>query len=66
VNVDRFLRFTAEKKEPVSLMSKNLWHTTMVSSCGDEGSAYFMRTTRITHASRERAWIALKTYETKN
>jgi hypothetical protein len=42
VNVDRFLRFTAEKEESVSLMSKNLWHKTIISRCGDEGSAYFL------------------------
>jgi len=41
VNVDRFLRFTAEKEESVSLISKNLWHVRMVSRCGYEGSAYF-------------------------
>jgi len=31
MNVDRFLRFTAEKEESVSLISKNLWHIGMIS-----------------------------------
>jgi len=48
VNVDRLLRFTAEKEESVSLMSKNLWHVGMVSGCDYEGSAYFLRTSRMT------------------
>jgi len=48
VNVDRFLRFTAEKEESVSLMTKNLWHRTMISRGGDEGSAYFLRTSAMT------------------
>jgi hypothetical protein len=41
VNVGRFLRFTTEKEESVSLISKNFWHMAMASGCGYEGSAYF-------------------------
>jgi len=41
VNVDRFLCFTAEKEESVSLMSENFWHELRISGTGCEESGNF-------------------------
>jgi len=47
VNVDWFLRFTAEKEESVSLISENFWHEATVSGATREESVYFLRTSPV-------------------